>query len=74
MGPGRNEYSIQFNTNGRIGRKKVAVEGCGSFFLHVFVVGGFLMDFRGSVHTSALMPFARSRYALFNAAKIAEKY
>jgi hypothetical protein len=32
------------------------------------------MDFRGSIHTLALMPLERSDYALFNAEKIVEKY
>ena len=35
---------------------------------------GDMEIFASCIHTSQLMPFARPRYALFNAAKIIEKY
>ena len=43
-------------------------------YLQPASVGFFLMGFRCSIHTSASIAFERSRYALFNAEKIVEKY
>ena len=37
-------------------------------------IGGFMVIVGCPIHTFQMTPFARSRYALFNAAKIVEKY